>query len=132
MNNLQKHIMNIKNQHPKPIQTRQLSRKEFNKIKALSQHIRKHEDFDNYVCLDNAIAHHLGGSDWKDDEFLMESMIFNLNRLLHEKGPEPTNQDLRDYITVHEDELLWHTEYCEKLLQLAVQNMAENKEAQHG
>lgn len=109
------------------IQIKELSQEEFDQIKALSKHIRNFEHFDMYVVLDNSIGHHLYGETWEEETHLMEAMIFNLHRLLQEKGSTPTEDDLFDYLTNHKEELLWNPEYVKHVFNEAALNTIKSQ-----
>lgn len=121
INNKNEYIKEIRREYPLEITLKQVSQEEFNQIKALSKHIRKLPSFPYYLVIDNAIAHHMGGMYWKDDEFQMESIIYNLSRLLKEKGQKPTEEELCDYIDAHSIDLKWHPE----AVKIAVENLAK-------
>lgn len=83
---------------------------EFKKLRKLSHHIREYQYFNCYILLDNAISHHFGSIYWTDVQWQIESILYNLNRLLHEKGSEPTEDDLKSYVENHSLDLKWHPE----------------------
>lgn len=98
------------------IQTRQLTREEFDEIKITNKHIRNHKHFAAYTQLDGAIAYKLGGSHWEDEDILMEAVIYNLKRLHDEKGPTPSDEDLVNYIQSHSWELRWNPNLLKEAL----------------
>lgn len=102
------YIRSIRHDYPLEIEIREFSQEEFENLRNLSHHIREHFFFKYYQVMDEAIAHHLGGLEWHDDQWMIEAILYNLNRLLSEKGPEPTDDDLKDYIESHSLDLKWH------------------------
>jgi len=63
-----------------------------------------------------ALAHRFGGANWEKDEWMMEAVLQNLYRLLKEKGPQPTEKELEDYIEFHRLDIQYIPEAVEKAL----------------
>jgi len=92
------------------------SDEEFEKLRDLSRHIRQYPAFRDYCVLDMALAHRFGGANWEKDEWMMEAVLQNLYRLLKEKGPQPTEKELEDYIEFHRLDIQYIPEAVEKAL----------------
>jgi len=112
------YIHRLRIDYPLEIELREFSQEEFKKLQKLSKHIRNFPHFKTYLILDEAIAHHIGGLEWQEDQWIMEAILYNLNRLLKEKGPYPTDDDLKDYIESHTQDLKWNLEVVKKLSQI--------------
>ena len=87
---------------------------EFKELRQLSHYIRHYESFRDYCVLDIALAHKMGGSEWEDDRWILEGVLQNLDRLLLEKGPRPTEENLRDYIDSHRGDIRYIPEVMKK------------------
>jgi len=118
----QGYLKRIRRDYPLEIKTRKLTKEEFEECRKLSHHIRKSQHFKKYCILDNAIAYHLGGLLHDEEDIELESILFNLNRLLTEKGATPTDEELMDYLEAHQLELKWHPE----VVKLCVEEMVKN------
>ena len=85
-------------------------------LKNLQEHIKKYPTYNKYRTLDIALAHCFGGANWGKNENKIITVLYNLNRLLEEKGPEPTEEDLKNYIEDHSLDILYIPGAIEKLL----------------
>jgi len=89
-------------------------KEEYDELANLSRYIRQYPSFRDYCVLDIALAHRFGGIDWGDDKWMMEAVLYNLNRLLKEKGLQPSEKDLKDYIESHKEDVVYIPEVVEK------------------
>ena len=89
-------------------------------LKNLQEHIKNYPLYNDYCKLDIALAHRLGGAKWEENENKLKAILCNLDRLLEEKGPRPSEKDLRDYIEAHCFDILYIPGTTEKLISILI------------
>jgi len=102
--------------------------KKLENLKKLSHHIRQYQIFQDYCTLDVALAHRFGGPEWEDEKYMMKAVLYNLNRLGIEKGLQPTEEEVRDYIESHWLDIRYIPGAMEKIFSNLISNLNKKEE----